>query len=129
MEPAPEVRDAYLSFTDALSSGDQASLAGMFSRVPGVVEIGSDPDAWSEGYESITDRLTAVSREIAGTRIEPGDGRAFREGTVAWLADRPTFTSPEGMKVSARITAVFHREDDGWKIVHSHLSMGRRLTA
>jgi ketosteroid isomerase-like protein len=129
MEPAPEVRDAYLYFTKALSSGDASSLLGTFSRVPGVVEIGSAPDAWSEGYESITNRLTAVFREIAGTSIEPGEVRAFQEGTVAWLADRPIMTSPEGMRVSARITAVFRREGDGWKIVQSHLSMGRSLSA
>jgi hypothetical protein len=129
MEPAPEVRDAYLHFTKALSSGDAASLWGTFSRVPGVIEIGSSPDAWSEGIESIINRLTAVSREIAGTSIEPGDVKAFQEGTVAWLADRPILTSPEGMRVSARVTAVFRREDDGWKIVQSHLSMGRGLTA
>jgi len=60
MEPAPDVRDAYLHFTKALSSGDASSLVGTFSRMPGVIEIGSAPDAWSEGYESITNRLTAV---------------------------------------------------------------------
>lgn len=129
MEPAPEVRDAYLHFTKALSSGDASSLLGTFSRVSGVIEIGSSPDAWSEGFESIINRLTAVSREIAGTSIEPGNVKAFQEGTVAWLADRPILTSPEGMRVSARVTAVFRREDDGWKIVQSHLSMARGLTA
>jgi ketosteroid isomerase-like protein len=55
--------------------------------------------------------------------------KAFQEGTVAWLADRPTLTTAEGMRVSARITAVFRREGDDWKIVQSHFSMGRRLTA
>jgi hypothetical protein len=129
MEPAPEVRDAYLRFIRALSSGDAPSLGGRFSRLPGVIEIGSDPDAWSEGYESVTDRLTAVSREIAETNIETGDVKAFQEGTVAWLADRPTLAPPGGIKVAARVTAVFRREEEGWKVVQSHLSMGRRLTA
>jgi ketosteroid isomerase-like protein len=100
-----------------------------FSRVPGVIEVRNDPDAWSEGYESITDRLTGVSRDIAGTNIEPSDLKAFQEGTVAWLADRPTLAPPGGMKVGARVTAVFRREGDGWKLVQSHLSMGQRLTA
>jgi ketosteroid isomerase-like protein len=73
--------------------------------------------------------LTAVSRELAETNIETGDVKAFQEGTVAWLADRPTLAPPGGIKVAARVTAVFRREEDGWKIVQSHLSMGRRLTA
>jgi ketosteroid isomerase-like protein len=129
MEPAPEVRDAYVRYTEALSSGDASSLLGTFSQVSGVIEIGSAPDAWTEGYEGISNRLTEVFRGLAGTSIEPGDVKAFQEGTVAWLADRPTLTTPEGMRVSARVTAVLRREDDGWKIVQSHFSMGRRLTA
>jgi len=129
MEPAPEVRDVYLRFNEAFSSGDTSSILGAYSRVPGVIEIGSGPDAWTEGYESIARRLTGVFKEIAGTTIVPGDVRAFQEGGVAWLADRPTMTSPEGMSLSSRITAVFRREGDSWKIVQSHLSVGRRLTA
>jgi ketosteroid isomerase-like protein len=129
MEPAPEVRDVYVQYTKALSSGDASSLLGTFSRDPGVLEIGSAPDAWTEGHENIANRLTEVFRGLAGTTIEPGDVKAFQEGTVAWLADRPTMTTPEGMRVSARITAVFRLEGEGWKIVQSHFSMGRRLTA
>jgi hypothetical protein len=60
MEPAPEVRDVYVRYTMALSSGDASSLLGTFSRDPGVIEIGSAPDAWTEGYESIANRLTEV---------------------------------------------------------------------
>jgi ketosteroid isomerase-like protein len=127
MEPAPEVRDVYVQYTKALSSGDASSLLGTFSQEPGVIEIGSAPDAWTEGHEDITDRLTDVFRGLAGTSIEPGDVKAFQEGTVAWLADRPTLTTPDGMRVFARITAVFRREDGAWKIVQSHFSMGRRL--
>jgi ketosteroid isomerase-like protein len=128
MEPAPEVRDLYLQFNKAFSSGDASPMLGTFSRIAGVVEIGLAPDAWSEGYDSISARLTSVSKEIAGASMEPGDVQAFQEGTVAWLADRPTLTTPDGMRVSVRMTLVFHREDDGWKVVQSHISMGRRLT-
>src|SRR5262249_1588113 len=129
MEPAPEVRDTYLQFSKALTSGDASTLSVLFSRDPGTIEIGTNPDAWTEGPEHIIERLTRVARQIAGTSIEPGEVQAFQEGTVAWLADRPVMTSPEGMKVSARVTAVFRREDDSWKIVQSHISMGRPLTS
>lgn len=128
MEPAPEVRDVYVNYMKALSSGDASSVLETFSQASGVIEIGSAPDAWTEGYESITDRLAEVFRGLAGMNIEPGDVKAFQEGTVAWLADRPTMTTPEGMRLSARITAVFRREGDGWKIVQSHFSMGRMLS-
>jgi ketosteroid isomerase-like protein len=128
MRPAPEVRDLYLQFNEAFSSGDASPMLGMFSRAQEVLEIGLAPEAWSEGFESISTRLTGVSKEIAGASMESGDVQAFQEGTVAWLADQPTLTTPEGMKVSVRMTLVFHREGDGWKIVQSHISMGRRLT-
>src|SRR6266540_3736853 len=119
MEPAPEVRDLYRRYLEALSSGDLSSVSGTLSRDPGVIEIGSAPDAWSEGYETIVKRLTEVSKEIAGTTITPGEAKAFQEGSIAWVADRPTMTSPEGMKLSSRITLVFRRESDGWKVVQA----------
>ena len=124
MEPAPEVRDQYLRYLEAFSSGD-ASLMDMRSHEPGVVEIGSAPDAWSEGPEAVAARLAKVSEGIAGVTFVPGDPKAFQEGTVAWLADRPTMTAPGGMSLSTRITLVFHREDDQWKVVQGHFSMGR----
>ena len=67
-----------------------------------------------------TEQLTAVG----GVSITPGEGRAYQEGTVGWIADRPTFTLPDGTMFSVRFTAVAHREDGQWKLVQAHTSVG-----
>ena len=62
----------------------------------------------------------------AGIELVPGEVQAYREGSVGWAADRPTFRLPDGTTLPARLTAVFHREDGAWKMVQSHASFGVR---
>jgi ketosteroid isomerase-like protein len=54
------------------------------------------------------------------------DPQAFREGTVGWAADHPTFEMPGGIQIASRLTAVFHQEDGEWKLVQQHISTGVR---
>jgi len=53
----------------------------------------------------------------------PGDPEAFEEGTVGWVADRPSFALPGMGTIPFRLTMVFHREDGEWKAVQSHASV------
>lgn len=55
--------------------------------------------------------------------LVPGDPEAYSEGTVGWAADRPTLQL-QGGTVAVRLTAVLHREDDDWKFVQMHGSLG-----
>ena len=43
---------------------------------------------------------------------------------MGWIADAPTFGFPDGSTLSIRLSAVFRRHDDRWKVVHGHLSVG-----
>lgn len=52
------------------------------------------------------------------------DIQAFREGSVGWVVDRPTFRFADGSEAPARVSVVVHQEDGQWKIVHLHLSLG-----
>ena len=36
----------------------------------------------------------------------------------------PSFVYPDGSGVKMRMTLVFHREDDAWKLLHMHASVG-----
>jgi hypothetical protein len=38
--------------------------------------------------------------------------------------DEPRFVLPDGSAYRTRLTAVVHREDGRWKIVHMHWSVG-----
>lgn len=60
----------------------------------------------------------------SGMRLEGDDPRGYEEGTVGWGTDRPSFVLPDGSRLPTRLTAVLHSEQNEWKIVHLHFSVG-----
>jgi ketosteroid isomerase-like protein len=123
MHPSAELRELVLQYWQAFSAADVAFVQAHLSADSGILGIGTDPDEWYEGaqvHHVLAEQLDAVG----GVTISPGDIRAYEEGPVGWIADRPTFTFPGGMAFTARFTAVVHREDGEWKIVQAHTSVG-----
>ena len=56
--------------------------------------------------------------------ISTKDLDAFVEGTVGWVSVRLIWTLEDGTEIPTRWTAVFHQEDDEWKMVQAHTSVG-----
>jgi ketosteroid isomerase-like protein len=93
------------------------------SRSMHLVTIGTDPDEWMQGVKA----FGHMDREMRGTtrfQFRPGEIQAFEEGSVGWAAARPTIVFASGKLVPLRISAVFHREEGEWKMVHCHVSVG-----
>ncbi len=86
--------------------------------------IGTDPEEWWYDAESLVGTWQAQCREIGGgfpfVSMSP---EAFVEGDVAWVSDRLRMELP-GQSVPCRVTAVWVVEDDSWRIVQWHLSLG-----
>ncbi len=60
-----------------------------------------------------------------GIRLEGGPAPScWEEGTVGFAVDEPRFVMPDGSFLATRMTGVLHRENDIWKIVHLHFSVG-----
>jgi SnoaL-like domain len=124
MEQSRELREVMLRFYEALSSGDTSFLERHISTTGDVRGIGTDPEEWWAGG-----RLLEVWKEqieaLGGSMpLAAGDPEAYSEGSVGWVADRPTLKMPGAGEVPLRFTAVFHRENGDWKIVQSHGSLG-----
>lgn len=130
METSAEIRDLVLRSYQAMTSGDLAFLERNISRQPNIVSIGTDPDEWWVGFETIVRIARAqyqeMGRGMPSVKVVNSDPQAFQEGTVGWVADHPTFEMPGGIQIASRMTAVFHQEDGAWKIVQQHISMGVR---
>ena len=126
MEQAPELEDLTLRFYEALARGDVATLEDLVSRGEGVLSIGTDPAEWWDDPASLRRALRAQTAELNGVQVTPGQVRAYREGTVGWAADRPTFRFANGLEVPLRLTTVFHQEHGAWKLVQSHASVAVR---
>lgn len=125
MQPDAELRALVERMYDAFATGSPEVVTGMISRESGVLGIGTDPAEWWVG-DAVPRAFQAQLPEMhaAGIRFRSGEGVAYREGSVGWLADQPVLELPDGNRVPMRMTAVFHREDDAWKMVQFHLSIG-----
>ena len=124
MEPSTELKGLYLRICEALSSGDYAFFERCFSQGDGVLAIGTDPTEWWPGYATITSVFKAQLEEAGGFQVVADAPEAYRDGSIGWVAGRPTLKLPDGTEMPVRLTAVFQEEQDDWKIVQWHFSIG-----
>jgi len=123
MDRSPELRDLMLRFYEALASGDASFIDRHFSAAQDARGVGTDPDEWWHGPRvagAWKEQLEAMGGSMP---LVAGDPEAYVEGTVGWVADRPTLQL-QGGAVSVRLTAVFHREGGDWRLVQAHGSLG-----
>ena len=120
MERSADLVAATQRFYDAFSTGDAATVTGLMSTSDALLFIGTDPDEWLTDHASVTQLLGA--QVGAGLKVRGGDIQAFEEGAVGWIADRGAFILPDGTEAPFRLTAVFHKQGDEWRIVQAHAS-------
>ena len=123
MNPSTEVRSAVLRLYESMGTGNVDAIERLFSHRDGVLAIGSDPDEWWAGHDTIVEAFKAQLQATGTRKVEPGDLNAFAEGTVGWAADRRTRRLANGKELTFRETFLFHQEDGEWKLVQFHASV------
>ena len=123
MERSAELEALLMGFMEAHAKRDSAFIEKTISTREGLLFIGTDPNEWWAGYETVA-RAIPAEGEAAGITVVPGDPVAYAEGTVGWAADQSRFQLPDGTEVPCRVTWVFHKENGEWKIVQLHVSIG-----
>jgi len=123
MKPSPELAARMRAFYQAFVDGDTDSVLDLWSRSQSTVAIGSDPDEWSEGFSRIVGTLRAQIPLLRTKRFESKRLQAFAEGSIGWAFDDVVFRFGE-RDTRFRITAVFRRELQTWRLMHMHVSEG-----
>jgi hypothetical protein len=123
LEPCAEIQDLLLGAYESLANGDYAFMESIISPQEIVLGVGAAPDEWWADHLSLSRALRTWVAGLAGATFVPGPVQAHREGSVGWLADRPTVRFPDGTGTSFRLTAVCHRENGAWKFVQWHISL------
>jgi ketosteroid isomerase-like protein len=124
-EPSAEVKELMTRFYEAASKGDFDLVDGLLSRRAGVLWIGTDPEEQWESPEAVLQAWRAQTAELGGPApITGGNVTVYQHGEVAWVSDRPVFHLPGGKSLPLRLTAVWVREPEGWRIVQVHMSVG-----
>jgi ketosteroid isomerase-like protein len=123
MQPSAELKSLVLQLYEEEASGGLFYFAKrIYSRQDGVLVIGSEPNDRYEGYEAIM-RFYEMAG-AAGLDIRMDDIKAYWEGAFGWAADQVTVKLPNGIEIPVRHTYVFQKEDNAWKVVHTHISVG-----
>jgi ketosteroid isomerase-like protein len=124
MKQSSEIKQLMTRFYEEASKGNFDVVDGFVSQ-DDVRWIGTDPNEWWETPAAVSkawrDQTAAVGTPL---RITAGDFVAYQQDNVAWLSDRPVFHMADATTVPFRLTAVWLREPDGWKIVQFHASVG-----
>jgi hypothetical protein len=90
------------------------------STDPATLVIGTSPGEWVTERERLR-----FGFEAEGLEIAPGPAPAgFENGPVGWFVDEPTYTFPGGDQMRTRLTSVLQWDDEAWRIVHMHVSVG-----
>jgi hypothetical protein len=124
MKQSDELKTLILQWYRSKTVGEVLDLIEhLFSHQEGFMAIGTDPTEWWQNSQEIINGYRAMAKDDI-VDIKVGDLIAYSEGTVGWVADRVVYTIPNGIKIPMRHTFVLHKENDEWKIVHVHYSIG-----
>jgi hypothetical protein len=122
MQPSDELKNIVLQNFKKEAAGEILEVVrNSYSHENGAIVVGSEPDQWFEGYDSIYNFYKPA--DGTGLDIRVDVLKAYREGSVGWTVDRVWLKLPNGNEVSIRHTRIFHQEDGGWKVVHNHVSV------
>jgi hypothetical protein len=122
MIESTEIKNIILQLYEKEGSGGVLEFAERFySRQEGLLFIGTDPEEWYMDHESIISLYKESAN--AGLDIKMSNLLAYREGTVGWAVDCVKVKLPNGSKILVRHTYILHKENNEWKIVHTHISV------
>jgi len=124
MEPSTELKNFMLRFYEALGKADHTFFERHISEKAGMLAIGTDPKEWWSGKSIFVPVLKAQLEEMGGFPLVADAPQAYSEGSVGWVADQPRLSLPDGVEMRIRLTLVCHKENNDWKIVQWHASLG-----
>ena len=125
MEKSGEIKKFILQIYTAMENADEEFFSNMLSQQDGLIMVGSDPQEWWNRHDNIVTIMKSHSNHASGLKIDAGSNfQAFREGTVGWFADQAVMRMPDGNTIPFRVTGVLHQENNEWKVVQWHASIG-----
>jgi ketosteroid isomerase-like protein len=121
------VTAAFEAFVAAFNSGEPSRFSGAIAEdessfVAGTQRVAGGRTEWLGNYQALVER-GLVGPGGAGLRVEASVTHAFDEGAAGWVFGWVTFVFPDGSQLPTRVTAVFRRESNGWKLRHAHFSV------
>ena len=121
--------DAFLATVDAgqveLQNGKADAFKAIWSQRDDITLSGGFGGAVEKGWAAVSKRLDWVGANFAKGQNSIERVVANHEGKLGYVVqlEHISFTAPESRKAATRdyrVTMIFRREKDGWRIVHRH---------
>jgi len=120
-----DVRERYHRSLEAFIQGDPEPQKRLWSRADDVT-LANPLGPPAKGYERVCEAMDA-----AAAQVRDGDGPAIETISIVEAPDLAYELHIERVRmklgdsdrmapVALRVTTVFRREDDGWKLIHRH---------
>ena len=107
---------------------DANAIVDTYSRQPGLLTIGTDPDEWCEGFEAASALWRVQFQELEAREIKQQvdvqELVAWREGTVGWIACQVRGGDRGKGSVPGENDGRLARGRAYWRVVQWHASLG-----
>lgn len=118
MQRSEGVAQAIQRMYDAFTANDLGAFTDLITEEDDTLAIGTAPHEWHVGRAKWLQEFG-----MPGIQLRGGDIVAWEEGSIGWLADRPTFVLPDGSELQVRMTCVLRKERGDWRLVQLHASI------
>ncbi len=118
MQRSESVARAMQRLYDSFTANDLGAFTDLITEEDDTLAIGTAPHEWHTGRARWLQEFG-----MPGVQLRGGDVVAWEEGSIGWLADRPTFVLPDGSEIQVRMTGVLRKERGDWRLVHLHASI------
>src|SRR5690349_5796999 len=101
MQESSEVRDAVVRYCELVGEADVDGADGLIDDDVAIV-VGTAPGEGHEDHEGWVEGFEALTTDMPGLRIHPGEVRAFAEDSFGFAVFEPTWHLPDGGTIPTR---------------------------
>ena len=103
------------------SQGNPEALKSLWSHADDVTLVGGFGGAEAKGWKSVEPTLSQSSKKIPAGSTYSFENIASNLGTdMAYLLQSEHYRLGNGKGIDSKVTILFRKEADGWKIIHKH---------
>lgn len=123
MQQSNGVRQTMEERIAAFARGDMATVRRLWAHDPALTMIGTDPGEYSRGIDDVVQVWRSPEEGEPPIKLTLNELNAYEQGDVGWADGVGRFVVHDA-SVEVRLTAVFIRDGDQWKMIQGHVSIG-----
>ena len=120
-----QVVDANYAALDRLAQGDSGPIHAIWAHTDDVTSF-LGYGGYEQGWDQVRDRFDWVAGRFGGGETSTTELEAYHDGNLGYtveLEHRDLLVDGLRTQFTLRVTHIYRREGDTWKVVHRHADM------